>query len=101
MSAQTSVGTVCKDIPGSFNDTSKWVYSRGAGKCREIHPKSLERRYSHLANEIVFVFQVKSNRSHVNAKKKMSKFVVVVKFSSDASATRRKSAAVFAMATKI
>lgn len=55
---QTILGTVCKDIPGSFNDTTKWVYSRGNGKCDRILESDLERHDVRLANQIVFVFQV-------------------------------------------
>lgn len=57
-SVQTILGTVCKDVPGSFNDTTKWVYSRGLGKCETIHQTDLERHDIRLANQIVFVFQV-------------------------------------------
>ncbi|XP_055314054.1 protein wntless [Sitodiplosis mosellana] len=57
-SVQTILGTVCKDIPGSFNDTTKWVYSRGLGKCETIHQSDLERHDIRLANQIVFVFQM-------------------------------------------
>lgn len=60
-SVQTILGTVCKDIPGSFNDTSKWVYPRGIGKCDTIHPSDLERHDVRLANQIVFAFQVSDN----------------------------------------
>lgn len=56
---QTILGTVCKDIPGSFNDTTKWIYSRGIGKCDTIHQSDLERHDVRLANQIVFVFQVR------------------------------------------
>lgn len=57
-SVQQILGTVCKDIPGAFNDTTKWVYSRGIGKCDVIHQSDLERHDGRLANQIVFVFQV-------------------------------------------
>lgn len=57
-SVQTILGTVCRDIPGSFNDTTKWVFSRGVGECDPIHRTDLERHDVDLANQIVFVFQV-------------------------------------------
>ncbi|XP_031626580.1 protein wntless [Contarinia nasturtii] len=57
-SVQTILGTVCKDIPGSFNDTTKWVYSRGLGQCETIQQTDLERHDVRLANQIVFVFQM-------------------------------------------
>lgn len=59
---QTILGTVCKDIQGSFNDTTKWVYSRGDGKCETIHQSDLDRHDVRLANQIVFVFQVIENK---------------------------------------
>lgn len=58
-SVQTILGTVCKDIPGSFNDTTKWVYSRGIGKCEVIQQTDFERHDVRLANQIVFAFQVR------------------------------------------
>lgn len=61
-SVQTILGTVCKDVQGSFNDTSKWVYSRGDGKCETIHQSDLDRHDVRLANQIVFVFQVIKNK---------------------------------------
>lgn len=61
-SVQSILGTVCRDVPGSFNDTSKWVYSRGVGKCESLHPTDLDRHDAGLANQIVFVFQVFTTR---------------------------------------
>jgi hypothetical protein len=58
-SVQTILGTICRDIPGSHNDTTKWVYSRGVGKCEIIDHNDIERHDLKMANEIVFVFQVK------------------------------------------
>lgn len=55
---QTILATVCHDIAGSFNDTNKWVYSRGAGKCQTVDQDYLEHPDISLANQIVFVFQV-------------------------------------------
>lgn len=55
---QTILGTVCRDVPGSYNDTTKWVYSRGAGKCQTVNQDLMEANNFDLANQIVFVFQV-------------------------------------------
>lgn len=57
-SVQTILGTVCKDIPGSYNDTTKWVYSRGAGKCQTIDQNYFEHPDVGMSNRIVFVFQM-------------------------------------------
>lgn len=58
VSVQSILGTICEDIPGSFNDTSKWIYSRGVGKCESLLPSDLNRHDVRMANKIVFVFQV-------------------------------------------
>lgn len=57
-SVQTILGTVCKDIPGSHNDTTKWLYSRGAGQCKTITHNDIDGHDLKMANQIVFVFQV-------------------------------------------
>lgn len=57
-SVQTILGTVCKDIPGSYNDTTKWVYSRGVGKCQTVDQNYFEHPDVGMANRIVFVFQM-------------------------------------------
>lgn len=57
-SVQTILGTMCKDIPGSYNDTTKWVYSRGNGKCEVIDQNYVESPDVRIANQFVFVFQV-------------------------------------------
>lgn len=57
-SVQTILGTVCKDIPGSYNDTTKWVYSRGVGKCQTVDQNYFEHPDVGMANNIVFVFQM-------------------------------------------
>lgn len=55
---QTILGTMCKDVMGSYNDTSKWVYSRGVGKCEVMDQNYIESPDVRIANQFVFVFQV-------------------------------------------
>lgn len=60
---QTILGTVCRDVPGSYNDTTKWVYSRGAGKCQTVDQDYIEHNDLAMANQLVFVFQVRRKES--------------------------------------
>lgn len=30
-SVQTILGTICKDVPSAYNDTTIWLYPRGEG----------------------------------------------------------------------
>lgn len=55
---QNILGMVCKDIPGSQNDTSVWLYTRGKGKCNAVSQEEIEQHDVKMANQIVFVFQV-------------------------------------------
>lgn len=55
-SVQTILGTMCRDKPGAYNDTSVWMYSRGIGKCEQIDAG--DEPNIRMANQIVFVFQV-------------------------------------------
>lgn len=59
-SVQNILPTICKDIPGSFNDTTIWLYSRGNGKCERIPDEEFlsDNRDISLANQIVFVYQM-------------------------------------------
>ncbi|KAJ6634656.1 Protein wntless [Pseudolycoriella hygida] len=57
-SVQPILGTICEDVPGSHNDTSIWLYSRGLGLCSQTIREGIEKHDYHLANRIVFVFQM-------------------------------------------
>lgn len=56
-SVQSILGTICDDVPGSHNDTSIWLYARGAGQCSQTVLENNHDDYR-LANKIAFVFQV-------------------------------------------
>lgn len=58
-SVQTILATVCQDVPGSHNDTSIWLYSRGKGSCKTLTQNEIENHDVRMANQIVFVFQVR------------------------------------------
>lgn len=58
-SVQSILGTICDDVPGSFNDTSILLYSRGKGQCSQTNRDGIEKYDYHLANRMVFVFQVR------------------------------------------
>lgn len=45
-------------MPGSHNDTSIWLYSRGEGKCEGLDHYEIEKDDVKMANQIVFVFQM-------------------------------------------
>lgn len=60
-SVQNILGTACKDVPGSYNDTSIYLYSRGDGKCVPIEEDDIETHDVRMANQIVFVFQVRKS----------------------------------------
>lgn len=57
-SVQQILGTICDDVPGSHNDTSIWLYSRGVNQCSQSIREGIEKHDYHLANRMVFVFQV-------------------------------------------
>ena len=57
-SVQTVLGTICKDIPGSHNDSSVWLYSRGDGKCEVLDHEDIDKHDFKMANQMVFVFQM-------------------------------------------
>ncbi|KAG4072009.1 hypothetical protein HA402_010946 [Bradysia odoriphaga] len=59
-SVQSILGTICDDVPGSHNDTSIWLYSRGAGQCSQTVRETIENKHDdyRLANKMVFVFQM-------------------------------------------
>lgn len=61
-SVQTILGTICKDVPGSHNDTTKWLYSRGVGQCKTITHNDIDGHDLKMANQIVFSFQVSQDR---------------------------------------
>lgn len=57
-SVQSILGTVCDDVPGSYKNTSVWLYSRGVGQCSRTIREDIEKHDYDLANHMVFVFQV-------------------------------------------
>ncbi|KFB39690.1 hypothetical protein ZHAS_00007161 [Anopheles sinensis] len=57
-SVQTILATICKDVPGSHNDTTIWLYSRGEDQCRSLDHLDIENDDMKMANQIVFVFQM-------------------------------------------
>uniref|UniRef100_A0A182K336 Protein wntless n=1 Tax=Anopheles christyi TaxID=43041 RepID=A0A182K336_9DIPT len=57
-SVQTILATICKDVPGSHNDTSIWLYSRGEDRCQSLDHFDIESDDMKMANQIVFVFQM-------------------------------------------
>ncbi|XP_053694928.1 protein wntless [Sabethes cyaneus] len=57
-SVQTILATICKDVPGSHNDTSIWVYSRGEDHCQSLDHLDINSHDLKMANQIVFVFQM-------------------------------------------
>ncbi|XP_053672822.1 protein wntless isoform X2 [Anopheles nili] len=57
-SVQTILATICKDIPGSHNDTTVWLYSRGDDRCQSLDHFDIESDDMRMANQIVFVFQM-------------------------------------------
>lgn len=65
-SVQNIIGTACKDVPGSYNDTTIYVYSRGDGKCNRIEEDDIETHDVRMANQIVFVFQVRNIHTHTH-----------------------------------
>lgn len=54
--AQTILGTVCKDTSTVKNDTTKWFYNRGKGKCTTVDLGNLYQGISE--QDIVFAFQM-------------------------------------------
>ncbi|KAJ2940875.1 hypothetical protein O0L34_g10134 [Tuta absoluta] len=54
--AQNILGTVCKDTSTMKNDTSKWFYNRGKGKCQTIDLSNMHQDLSET--DIVFAFQM-------------------------------------------
>lgn len=57
-SVQTILATICKDVPGSHNDTNIWLYSRGEDHCQTLDHIDIENHDTKMANQIVFVFQM-------------------------------------------
>lgn len=52
------MGTICKDKPGSFNDTSVWIYPRGSkSNCEVVSHEDMLKDHVKMANKLVFVFQ--------------------------------------------
>ncbi|CRK99287.1 CLUMA_CG012559, isoform A [Clunio marinus] len=63
---QTIIGTICKDRPGSHNDTSIWLYSRGGKKCEVLDHNEIREDSLRMANKLVFVFQMPLPRGGQN-----------------------------------
>lgn len=59
--AQIILGTVCKDTTTMKNDTTKWFYNRGKGKCEVIDLRDLHQDLSET--DIVFAFQMPTPRN--------------------------------------
>lgn len=55
---QTVLGTTCADMPGRQNDTSFFLYSRGAGACNPVPIDEIENDLLKMANKLVYVFQM-------------------------------------------
>ncbi|KAM8708908.1 hypothetical protein ACLKA7_015817 [Drosophila subpalustris] len=55
---QTVLGTKCRDMPGRQNDTSFFLYSRGAGACNPVPLEEIEDDLLKMANKLVYVFQM-------------------------------------------
>ncbi|XP_034481683.1 protein wntless [Drosophila innubila] len=55
---QTVLGTKCRDMPGRQNDTSFFLYSRGAGACNPVPYDEIEDDVLKMANKLVYVFQM-------------------------------------------
>ncbi|XP_052745145.1 protein wntless-like [Bicyclus anynana] len=56
VNAQSILGTVCKDTSIMKNDTTKWYYYHGAGKCEKIDLNSIHHEVSE--RDIVYAFQM-------------------------------------------
>lgn len=59
--AQTMLGTICKDTTTMKNDTTKWFYNRGKGKCKVVDLRDSHQDLSET--DIVFAFQMPSPRN--------------------------------------
>lgn len=55
---QNILGMVCRDQKERQNDTSFWLYSRGAGQCASISQEEIEGHDTKMANGIVYLFQM-------------------------------------------
>ncbi|XP_065359860.1 protein wntless [Calliphora vicina] len=55
---QNILGMVCRDQKERQNDTSLWLYSRGAGQCSSISQEEIENHDTKMANGIVYLFQM-------------------------------------------
>lgn len=55
---QNILGMVCRDQKERQNDTSFWLYSRGAGKCLTVSLNEIENHDTKMANGIVYLFQM-------------------------------------------
>ncbi|XP_034109774.1 protein wntless [Drosophila albomicans] len=61
---QTVLGTKCRDDPSRQNDTSFFVYSRGAGACNPVQLDEIEDDPLKMANQLVYVFQMPLPRNN-------------------------------------
>ncbi|CAK1543372.1 unnamed protein product [Leptosia nina] len=59
---QTILGTVCKDTSKDKNDTTKWFYVRGNGKCESIDLANVQLGHDLSEADIVFAFQMPTPR---------------------------------------
>jgi hypothetical protein len=66
-SVQTILATICLDKPGSHNDTSVWIYTRGSkASCDVVTHEEMLKDKLRMANKLVFVFQMPLPRDGVN-----------------------------------
>lgn len=57
-SVQTILGTICRDVRGSYNNTKFFLYSRGSNPCERLEHTDILRDNFRMANQLVFVFQM-------------------------------------------
>ncbi|GBP20872.1 Protein wntless [Eumeta japonica] len=63
--AQSILATVCKDTSPMKNDTTKWFYTRGEGKCKRIDLSNMGKYGSLDPRNIVFAFQMPVPRENM------------------------------------
>ncbi|CAH3944132.1 protein wntless [Pieris brassicae] len=56
--SQTILGTVCRDRSKVKNDTTKWFYNRGIGKCETVDLTEAQLSHDLSETDIVFAFQL-------------------------------------------
>ncbi|XP_047520524.1 protein wntless [Pieris napi] len=64
--SQTILGTVCRDRSKVKNDTTKWFYNRGNGKCETVDLTEAQLSHDLSETDIVFAFQLPLPREGMN-----------------------------------